>query len=179
MTYEAIVEFMKKNVKKSKTASIKNHVAVEFDIYGEGEGAFYVEISGGVPSVEPYEYYDRDAKVLISGDELEKLVKGEKTAAESMEDGILMLEGDSAAANALFAIFEKKAEKKTEKKPAAAKKASSTAKKTVSAIKEKIAKKADEIKTEEVKKAAPKKTAAKAEEKKTAAEAKPAKKSKK
>ena len=143
MTYEAIVEFMKKNVKKSKTASVKNHVAVEFDIYGEGEGAFYVEISGGVPSVEPYEYYDRDAKVLISGDELEKLVKGEKTAAESMEDGILMLEGDSAAANALFAIFEKKAEKKTEKKPAAAKKASSTAKKTVSAIKEKIAKKAD------------------------------------
>lgn len=119
MTYEAIVEFMKKNVKKSKTASVKNHVAVEFDIYGEGEGAFYVEISGGVPFVEPYEYYDRDAKVLISGDELEKLVKGEKTAAESMEDGILMLEGDSAAANALFAIFEKKAEKK----PAAAKKA--------------------------------------------------------
>ena len=175
MTYEAIVEFMKKNVKKSKTASVKNHVAVEFDIYGEGEGAFYVEISAGVPSVEPYEYYDRDAKVLISGDELEKLVKGEKTAAESMEDGILMLEGDSAAANALFAIFEKKAEKK----PAAAKKASSTAKKTVSAIKEKIAKKADEIKTEEVKKAAPKKTAAKAEEKKTAAEAKPAKKAKK
>lgn len=40
MTYEAIVEFMKKNVKKSKTASVKNHVAVEFDIYGEGEGAF-------------------------------------------------------------------------------------------------------------------------------------------
>lgn len=175
MTYEAIVEFMKKNVKKSMTASIKNHVAVEFDIYGEGEGAFYVEISGGIPSVEPYEYYDRDAKVLISADELEKIVKGEKTAAESTEDGILMLEGDHDAANKLFAVFEKKAEKKA----SPAKKAATSAKKTASAIKEKISKKADGKKAEEKKPSAPKKTAAKADGKAAAAEEKPAKKSKK
>ena len=61
MTYEDLVAFIGKNVKKTEAKKIKNHIAVEFDIYGEGEGAFYVEVNEGAVSVEPYEYYDRDA----------------------------------------------------------------------------------------------------------------------
>ena len=128
MTYEEIVEFMKKTVKKDVTKTIKEHVAVEFDIYGEGEGAFYVEINSGVPAVEPYEYYDRDVKVFVTGDELVKLVKGEKTAGESMDDGILMLEGDRSAADGFFALFEKKKKAAKEKKAPAKKSAKKTAK---------------------------------------------------
>ena len=52
--------------------SVEN-TAVEFNVYGEGEGAFYIEIKDGKVSLEPYEYYDRDAKIIISANELEKI----------------------------------------------------------------------------------------------------------
>ena len=82
MTYEKLVEFVSKNLKKTAAKKITNHIAVEFDIYGEGEGAFYVEVKEGVITAAPYEYYDRDAKVFVTSDELVKIVKGEKTAED-------------------------------------------------------------------------------------------------
>ena len=33
---------------------------MEFEIEGEAEGAFYVELLDGKVDVEPFEYYDRD-----------------------------------------------------------------------------------------------------------------------
>jgi hypothetical protein len=46
-----------KNVVVSKTVG---HVAFQFNVKGEAEGAFYLEIADGKISVESYEYYDRD-----------------------------------------------------------------------------------------------------------------------
>ncbi|MBQ2889986.1 MAG: SCP2 sterol-binding domain-containing protein, partial [Clostridia bacterium] len=92
MTYEQIVELAKKSLNKTAAKEIKENTVVEFDIYGEGEGAFYVQITDGKLLVEPYEYYDRDAKIIVTGEELEKIIKGEKTPQESIGDGILMLE---------------------------------------------------------------------------------------
>lgn len=124
MTYEEIVEFMKKNLKKSDTKGIDAHIAVEFDIYGEGEGAFYVEVNNGTLAVEPYEYYDRDAKVIITGDELVKVFSEGKDPKESVEEGILMLEGDADIAQKLFKLAKKTVKKAAEpkKKPVAKKK---------------------------------------------------------
>ena len=48
MTYEEIVEFVRKNLTKTGAKTVKKNVAVEFDIYGEGEGAFYVAVNDGV-----------------------------------------------------------------------------------------------------------------------------------
>lgn len=137
MNYEEIIAFTKKNLKKAAAKKFENHIAVEFDIYGEGEGAFYVEVKDGNITVEPYEYYDRDAKVYITADELVKIVNGEKTAEESFEEGILMIEGNADAAKELIKLVKapaKKvaAKKATAKKPAAKKE---TAKKTVKAEK--------------------------------------------
>ena len=47
MTYEEIVSLAEKNFKKTKAKKIESNAAVEFDIYGEGEGAFYVELKEG------------------------------------------------------------------------------------------------------------------------------------
>lgn len=137
MTYEEIVDFVKNNVKKT-VSDKKEHLAVEFDIYGEGEGAFYIEANGGKVFVEPYEYYDRDAKVIITADELVRIAKGEKTVTDSIEDGILMTEGDFSAATKLLKLVTdvkkaaKPAPKATQKK----------AKKTTTAKKEKAVKEA-------------------------------------
>lgn len=141
MRYEEIIEFVQKNLKKTAAKKIEKHIAVEFDIYGEGEGAFYVEVKDGAITVEPYEYYDRDAKVYITADELVKLVNGEKTSEESFSEGILMIEGDIDAAQELIKLVKAHA-KKTASKPAAKKTAvkkapakKETAKKTVKAEK--------------------------------------------
>ena len=136
MRYEEIIEFVQKNLKKTAAKKIEKHIAVEFDIYGEGEGAFYVEVNDGAITVEPYEYYDRDAKVYITADELIKLVNGEKKPEESFSEGILMIEGDIDAAQELIKLVKapvKKAAAKGAAKKAPAKK--ETAKKTVKAEK--------------------------------------------
>lgn len=156
MTYEEIVEFVKKNVKKP-AKSKRTHIAVEFDIYGEGEGAFYVEVKDGKVSVEPYEYYDRDAKVIITSDELVNIVGGSKKASESIEDGILMLEGDGEIAAELFELFKaekKAAAKKETKKPAAKKVKKEASKKSKEKKAETAAKKEDKkaVKAESAKK---------------------------
>lgn len=168
MTYEDLVAFIGKNVKKTEAKKIKNHIAVEFDIYGEGEGAFYVEVNEGAVSVEPYEYYDRDAKVYVTAEELVKIINSEKTPAESLDDGVLMVEGDVAAAQELMklikapakkaAAVKKSTEKKAPvKKTATAKKTAATkeaAKKTVKAEKEivEMTKKTDSKVSKDIKK---------------------------
>lgn len=134
MTYEELVSFVEKNLKKTEAKKTQGHIAVEFDVYGEGEGAFYVEVNEGTISVEPYEYYDRDAKIFITAEELVKIINNEKTPQESFEEGILMIEGNIDAASALVNLI-----KAPQKKPAATKKTTakkSTAAKTVKAEKE-------------------------------------------
>ena len=136
MKYEEIIEFVQKNLKTTEAKKIEKHIAVEFDIYGEGEGAFYVEVKDGTITVEPYEYYDRDAKVYITADELAKLVNGEKAPEESYTEGILMIEGDIDAAQELIKLVKAPA-KKTASKPVAKKAPAKkeTAQKTVKAEK--------------------------------------------
>lgn len=47
MTYENIVNKVQKQAIKCNVAPIDHHIAVQFNILGEGEGAFYVEIAAG------------------------------------------------------------------------------------------------------------------------------------
>ena len=137
MTYEELVSFVEKNLKKAEAKKIEEHIAVEFDVYGEGEGAFYVEVNEGEISALPYEYYDRDAKVFITAEELVKIINNEKTPQESFEEGILMIEGNIDAASKLITLIKAPEKKTAAKKPAAKKTAAkkSTAAKTVDAEK--------------------------------------------
>lgn len=145
MIYEEIVDYIRKNLKKTTEKEAGNNMAVEFNIYGEGEGAFYVEIKDGSISVEPYEYYDRDAKIFISGEELVKIINGEKTPTESMEEGILNIEGDISKAYDLLTLI-KVPVKKSPAKKTAAKKTVKAEKQIVEKTKSKSSKIAKDIK---------------------------------
>lgn len=145
MTYEEIVAFVEKNIKKTAVKKVENHTAVEFDIYGEGEGAFYIEIEGGTATVAPYEYYDHDAKVFITGDELVKIIKNEKSVEESLSEGILMVEGNLEAAQEMLGLVKAPVKKETAKKSAASKSVSAE-KKIVKATKSPKSKIAKDIK---------------------------------
>ena len=118
MTYEEIVGYVKKKAAKADAKSFAP-VAVQIDITGEGEGAFYVAVADGKVDVQPYEYFDHNAKVIVDGNDFVAFLDGKKGAEVLTVAGD---EGDVAIVKS-FAAAEKAPAKKAAAKPAAEKKA--------------------------------------------------------
>jgi len=95
MTYENLVKEAKKAVKPVDVKVIKEHLAVEFDIEGAGEGAFYVEFTEKKVEVEPYEYYNHDFRVRTDADTAVKILSGEVSPVAASEEGKAIVEGDA------------------------------------------------------------------------------------
>ena len=132
MNYEAIVKKAVQAAKKVNTDAVKEHMAVEFDIEGEGEGAFYVELDKGMIDVQPYEYYDCDCRIRGGADVIMDLITGKLDVMVSYLQGMFRVEGnfdkafDFAKAvsniNAPKAAAKKKTTKKAAPKKSAVKK---------------------------------------------------------
>lgn len=120
MTYEQLVAETRKRFDNADASAIKGHLAVQFNVTGEGEGAFYVEVSEGKVMTEPYEYYDRDAIIYITGDTLLEILNGKLTLDDAYNELRLGIEGDLGAALLLKTIkpVAKENVKKTVKKAA-------------------------------------------------------------
>lgn len=123
MTYEEIFQTAKAEFLKRDVSKFSQHLAVQIDIIGEGEGAFYVELKDGALAVEPYEYYDRDVKLIATAEDFLKITDGSLNAVAAYTTGKLKIEGDLGKALELQRIIEsvKKTEKKTTKRTARAK----------------------------------------------------------
>ncbi len=76
MTFEEVVVAVKDKLKDVDVSHVTEHLAYQFNITGEGEGIFYAEVKDGTLSIEPYEYYDRDAIFICSADTLLKIMDG-------------------------------------------------------------------------------------------------------
>ncbi len=136
MTYQDIVKKVQAAYKGADASKIAEHVALQFNVEGEGEGAFYLEVSEGKVNVEPYEYFDRDLLVTASADTIIGLAEGTVDAVKAYQDGQIKAEGNLEKAIVLNNIV-KKAAKKAEPKATTAKKAPAkkTAAKTTAAKK--------------------------------------------
>lgn len=178
MTYEKIVSTVKKSLAKADASKVKTTVAVQVDIVGEGEGAFYVKVDDGTLAIEPYEYYDHDAKLIVSAKDCVDLFGGKLDVVKAYEEGKIKAEGDVEKLLSLKEMLPAAKKAAPAKKPAAkkaapAKKAAKPAAKAPAKKAEPAkaakapAKKAEPVKAEA--KAAEKKTEVKAVEKKTAA----------
>lgn len=93
MTYEEIVSAAKQIIEKKDASKFSGHLAVQVDITGEGEGIFYVELKDKQLHVEPYDYKDRDCKLIATADVLTKLVEGKYDAVAAFMSGKLKVEG--------------------------------------------------------------------------------------
>ena len=93
MTYEQLFRTIKEMFMKADVSNVKEHLAFQFNITGEGEGAFYAEVKDGVLYVEPYEYYDRVAIFICSADTLLKLASGKLDPIFAFTVGKLKVEG--------------------------------------------------------------------------------------
>ncbi len=74
MKYEEIVSQVKDSLSKLDISDYKNHLAVQVNVTGDGEGAFYIEFSNGYINVEPYEYFDRDAIFTVTAEDIANML---------------------------------------------------------------------------------------------------------
>ena len=172
MTYEKIVGYVQKKFDKVDVSNAES-VAVQIDVTGEGEGAFYVAIKEGKLEVAPYEYYDHDAKVVVDSADLIAIVDGKLDAGVAFNEGKIRVEGNVDKFMVIKGLLAAKAAKaaapKAPKKasaPKAAKKAPAEKKEAPKATEKKAETKKTEAKKTEVKKAEVKKPAAKTAKKK-------------
>lgn len=155
MTYEELVEKVNQAYENADATGIKEHVAVQFNVYGEGEGAFYVEVIDGKVAVAPYEYYDHDAIVIAPANTVVDMVEGKVSVADTYALEHVQVVGNVGKAALLGEIKkaaakvaqEKTTKAATEEKPAeekttktAAKTTKTTAKKTTKTSTKKAAK---------------------------------------
>ncbi len=95
MTYEEIVEVAKEAAIHLDLKSVKGSAIVEFDISGDGEGAFYIKLEPGRIEVSPYEYYDYDCRVRTDAETAVSILRGEIDAIRAVMDGRAGIEGNS------------------------------------------------------------------------------------
>jgi len=158
MTYEELVAKAKETYGKADASKITEHVAIQFNVTGEAEGAFYLEIADGKVNVEPYEYYDRDVIVTTDAETLIKMAECKLGMEAAYLTGKIKADGNLTKGLLLKELVAKKAPKKAAAKKPAAPKKETAAKKP--AAPKKVAEKTE---------AAPKKATEKATAKKPVA----------
>ena len=93
MKYEELVDNVRNATKRVKVSKTVGHVAFQFNVQGEAEGAFYLEIADGKVNVEPYEYYDRDAIFICKADTLFNIISGKTDPVAAYTIGRLKVQG--------------------------------------------------------------------------------------
>ena len=93
---------------QADVSDITEHLAYQFNITGEAEGIFYVEVKEGKLYVEPYEYFDRDAIFTCSAETLFKLAEGKTNPILAFTTGKLKVEGNIDKALRLKEIIDSK-----------------------------------------------------------------------
>ncbi len=150
MTYQEIFKKVKTSLSKAKADSVSGDLAIEFDITGEGEGRFYVQVKDGSVNVEPYDYVDNDARLIADADTIIAVVKGTLKPETAYAEGKLAVDGNVGRALELRALVESvpapkkrrtKAEIEADKVKKEAEKASAEKKEAKPAAKKTAAKK--------------------------------------
>lgn len=147
MTYHELVEKVNAALTAVDASSVSEHVAVQVNVTGEAAGAFYIEVAEGKVAVEPWEYYDRDALVTASEEDILAVAAGKLNLESAIAEGKIAFEGDYSKAMLLNGIFaqlpvakaKKTAAKKTTTKKTAAPKKTAAKKTAVKEEKEEAA----------------------------------------
>lgn len=94
MTYAEMFSKVKGMMMEADVSNVDEHLAFQFNVTGEAEGIFYAEVKDGILSVEPYEYYDRDAIFICSAETLFKINDGKLDPVLAVTLGKLKVEGN-------------------------------------------------------------------------------------
>ena len=116
MTYQELVKKVQTALAKADATKVEGHIAIQVNVTGEAEGAFYMEIADSVLYVAPYDYNDRDALLTADGADVLAVAQGKITLEAAIAEGKVAHEGDYDKTLALGAIIpaKKTAAKKAE-----------------------------------------------------------------
>lgn len=112
MTYEELVQNVKDAMKNARVSKTVGHVAFQFNVEGEAEGAFYLELSDGKINVEPYEYYDRDLIIVTTADVIMQMLEGKLQPMAAYTNEQLKVYGDEVQLKVLPFSCDTKSKKK-------------------------------------------------------------------
>lgn len=111
MTYADFFSEIKGKFMEADVSDITEHLAYQFNIVGDAEGIFYVEVKEGAIYVEPYEYYDRDAMFTGKAETFMKIASGKLDPVLAVTLQKLKVEGDIGKALRLKDLIENKGKK--------------------------------------------------------------------
>lgn len=94
MTFDAMFAQVKELLSRADASGIREHLAYQFNITGEAQGTFYLEVKDGQLHVEPYDYRDRDALFTCSAETLFKIASGQSDPVGAVFLGGLKVEGN-------------------------------------------------------------------------------------
>lgn len=94
MNYQELVKLAKETYGVADASNVKEHVAIQFNITGEAEGIFYLEIADGKVYIEPYDYYDRDVIVTTTAENLIKIAEGKLGLEAAYFTGKIKVDGN-------------------------------------------------------------------------------------
>ena len=94
MEYAEFFSQVKEKLSGADVSQITEHLAYQFNIVGEAEGSFYVEVKDGELYVEPYDYHDRDALFTCSAKTLGKIADKKLDPVMAVTLGKLKVEGN-------------------------------------------------------------------------------------
>ena len=101
-TYEQIVKKVRKTFENADAREVFEHVAIEVDIVGEGAGAFYFEVAERACTIEPYNYYNHDGRIIATADVVMKLATQRMGVREAWHKGEIKYEGNEVKFNLIL-----------------------------------------------------------------------------
>lgn len=108
MTYAEFFAEIKSKFMGADVSDIEEHLAYQFNIVGEAEGIFYVEVKEGKLYVEPYEYYDRDVMFTAKADVFMKIAENRLDPVTAFTLQKMKVEGNFEKALKLKELIERK-----------------------------------------------------------------------
>ena len=94
MTLTEYLEELKEFIDVEAAEQYDGFIAIQVNLTAEPEGIFYIELKNHHLSVEPYDYYDRQAALTIKPDDLTNILKRRLDPVIAFTTGKLKLDGD-------------------------------------------------------------------------------------
>ena len=108
MAFYDAYETLKKALKNAKGKDVQGHLAVELVITDEeNAGIAYLEVGDGMVRIEPYDYFDHDARLIGRSDDLAAVLSGKVDFDTAIAQEKLFIEGDLERAMLVKTIIRK------------------------------------------------------------------------
>ena len=104
MKKEDVVKELRERFKDADVNNIEGTVAVQIDLKDDDYSNIYLEVKDKVLSIEPYDYYDRIAKITVESQDLLDIIDKKLDVQKAVSENKIAAEGDVQKCIELFKL---------------------------------------------------------------------------